>query len=139
MVKEVEDGASTRAYRLAANHDGLGHGCRRFILFGFRHRRQDGRAGNHQSGAGCRCFINHAGVSLRFGTDGRSLAEEGYAPVWLNEGELKEDEPPKRGNLFSGAAMLAGVGAAKLLPGRFYLFLVSSGGFAMLFSYPNFP
>jgi L-asparagine transporter-like permease len=60
----------------------------------------------------------------------RSLAEEGYAPVWL-----KEDETPKRGLLFSGAAMFAGVGAARILPGRFYLFLVSSGGFALLFSY----
>lgn len=61
----------------------------------------------------------------------RSLAEVGYAPAWLKE----EREVPKRGILFSGAGMLAGVGLAYLLPQRIYLFLVSSGGFALLFTY----
>lgn len=61
----------------------------------------------------------------------RSLAEVGYAPAWLKETQ----EVPKRGILFSGAGMLAGMGLAYLLPQRIYLFLVSSGGFALLFIY----
>lgn len=61
----------------------------------------------------------------------RSLAEEGYAPSWLRENM----EVPKRGILFSGACMLIGVGFGYVLPNRFYIFLVSSGGFALLFTY----
>jgi AAT family amino acid transporter len=60
-----------------------------------------------------------------------SLAGEGYAPLWLKE----DDKVPRRGIIFSGLAMLAGVGVAHILPNRFYLFLVSSGGFALLFAY----
>lgn len=60
-----------------------------------------------------------------------SLAEEGYAPNWLKE----KKGVPRRGIVFSGIAMLAGIGAANILPNRFYLFLVSSGGFSLLFSY----
>ncbi|MCX7709070.1 MAG: amino acid permease [Clostridia bacterium] len=61
----------------------------------------------------------------------RSLAEEGHAPKWIRD----RREIPYRGILFSGAAMLFGFGLAFLLPEHIYLFLVSSGGFALLFTY----
>ncbi len=60
----------------------------------------------------------------------RSLAAEGHAPGWLKD----EKEVPVRGIMFSGISMLAGLGIGLLLP-RVYLFLVSSGGFALLFTY----
>jgi L-asparagine transporter-like permease len=60
----------------------------------------------------------------------RSLAGEGLAPGWLKD----KKDVPHRGILFSGLAMLAGLGIGLLLP-RVYLFLVSSGGFALLFTY----
>lgn len=60
----------------------------------------------------------------------RSLADEGLAPVWLKD----ERDVPYRGILFSGLAMLLGLGLGQLFP-RIYLFLVSSGGFALLFTY----
>ncbi|HEY3425286.1 MAG TPA: amino acid permease, partial [Negativicutes bacterium] len=61
----------------------------------------------------------------------RSLANEGYAPGWLKDvGDI-----PRRGILFSGVAMLMGLGLGLILPQQVYLFLVSSGGFALLFSY----
>ncbi len=60
----------------------------------------------------------------------RSLADEGHAPKWLKDSR----NVPYRGILFSGLSMLAGLGAGMLLP-RVYLFLVSSGGFALLFTY----
>ena len=60
----------------------------------------------------------------------RSLAEEGLAPVWLKD----KKDVPYRGILFSGLAMLLGLGFGLLLP-RVYLFLISSGGFALLFTY----
>lgn len=61
----------------------------------------------------------------------RSLAKEGYAPSWFKE----KTSVPKRGILFSGVAMLLGVASGNLLPGKFYIFLVSSGGFSLLFVY----
>lgn len=61
----------------------------------------------------------------------RSLAKEGQAPVWLRESQ----EVPKRGILFTGLAMLVGVSLAFVLPKQVYVFLVSSGGFTLLFSY----
>ncbi len=61
----------------------------------------------------------------------RSLADSGYAPSWLRE----NSDVPRRGILFSGAGMLAGVGLANVLPSQVYIFLVSSGGFALLFVY----
>jgi AAT family amino acid transporter len=61
----------------------------------------------------------------------RSLADEGHAPAWLRD----ESDIPVRGICFSGASMLAGLGLGLLLPEAVYLFLVSSGGFALLFSY----
>ncbi len=60
----------------------------------------------------------------------RSLAEEHLAPVWLKD----KNDVPYRGILFSGSAMLLGLGLGLLLP-RVYLFLISSGGFALLFTY----
>lgn len=60
----------------------------------------------------------------------RSLASENLAPKWLKE----DSNVPYRGILFSGFAMLMGLGFGLLLP-RVYLFLVSSGGFALLLTY----
>ncbi|MGE5453844.1 MAG: amino acid permease, partial [Methylocystaceae bacterium] len=60
----------------------------------------------------------------------RSLANEGLAPNWLKD----KKDIPYRGILFSGIAMLLGLGFGLLLP-RVYLFLISSGGFAVLFTY----
>ncbi len=60
----------------------------------------------------------------------RSLADEGLAPALLKE----HTDVPYRGILFSGFAMLAGLGLGLLLP-RVYLFLISAGGFALLFTY----
>lgn len=61
----------------------------------------------------------------------RSLADAGHAPsVLIDRGEV-----PLRGILFSGVAMLAAVSLGYLLPRQIYLFLVSSGGFSLLFVY----
>lgn len=60
----------------------------------------------------------------------RSLADEKQAPNWL----VDKRDVPKKGILFSGAAMLAGLGIGLMFP-RVYLFLISSGGFALLFTY----
>ncbi|SDM55649.1 amino acid transporter, AAT family [Dendrosporobacter quercicolus] len=61
----------------------------------------------------------------------RSLADEGHAPEWIKD----RGDIPRRGILFSGAAMLTGLGLAFLLPEQVYLFLVSAGGFSLLASY----
>ena len=61
----------------------------------------------------------------------RSLADEGHAPKLLKDAS----DVPYRGILFSGAAMLAAFGVAFLLPEQVYVFLVSSGGFSLLFTY----
>jgi len=60
----------------------------------------------------------------------RSIADEGHAPKWLKD----ERNVPYRGILFSGFAMLLGLGFGLLVP-RVYLFLISAGGFALLFTY----
>jgi L-asparagine transporter-like permease len=60
----------------------------------------------------------------------RSLTDEGHAPKWLND----EKEVPYRGILFSGIAMLLGLGFGLLFP-RVYLVLITTGGFALLFTY----
>lgn len=60
----------------------------------------------------------------------RSLADEGHAPEWLKD----ETDVPYRGILFSGFGMLLGLGLGLLFP-KVYLFLISSGGFALLFTY----
>lgn len=61
----------------------------------------------------------------------RSLADSGHAPAVL----IDKGDVPLRGILFSGAAMLASVSLGYLLPKQIYLFLVSSGGFSLLFVY----
>lgn len=61
----------------------------------------------------------------------RSLAEEGHTPAWMRD----RTDIPYRGILVSGGSMLAGLGLGMLLPQGVYLFLVSSGGFSLLFSY----
>jgi len=60
----------------------------------------------------------------------QSLADEGLAPKWLKD----KTDVPYRGIIFTGISMLAGLGIGFLFP-NVYLFLVSSGGFAMLFTY----
>jgi L-asparagine transporter-like permease len=60
----------------------------------------------------------------------RSLADDGLAPALLKD----KTEVPYRGIIFSGLAMLLGLGLGLLLP-RVYLFLISAGGFALLFTY----
>lgn len=60
----------------------------------------------------------------------RSLAEENLAPQWLKD----EREVPYRGILFSGLSMLVALGLGFLVP-SVYVFLISSGGFALLFTY----
>lgn len=60
----------------------------------------------------------------------RSLADEGHAPGFLKD----HRDVPYRGILFSGAGMLVGLGFGMMFP-RAYLFLISSGGFATLYTY----
>ena len=60
----------------------------------------------------------------------RSLTDEGHAPKWLKD----ESDVPYRGILFSGLAMLLGLGFGLFFP-RVYLVLITSGGFALLFTY----
>lgn len=60
----------------------------------------------------------------------RSLADEGHAPKWL----IDKSDVPYRGILFSGFSMILGLSLGYMLP-RVYLFLISSGGFAILFTY----
>lgn len=60
----------------------------------------------------------------------RSLTDEGHAPRWLKD----ERDVPYRGILFSGLAMLLGLGFGLLFP-RVYLVLISTGGFALIFTY----
>lgn len=61
----------------------------------------------------------------------RSLAIDRHAPSWLKD----EGNIPRRGILFSGTGMLAGMTLGFILPKTVYLFLISSGGFSLLFSY----
>ncbi len=72
------------------------------------------------------------GAMFGIGRMMRSLAEEGDAPRWLRD----RTDVPYRGILFSGLGMLAGLWFGLLLP-RVYLFLISSGGFALLFTYAS--
>ena len=60
----------------------------------------------------------------------RSLADEKQAPSWL----IDKKDVPYRGILSSGITMLFGLAIGLLFP-RVYLFLISSGGFALLFTY----
>ncbi len=60
----------------------------------------------------------------------RSLTDEGHAPKWLKD----EKDVPYRGILFSGLAMLLGLAFGLLFP-RVYLVLITTGGFALIFTY----
>nr|WP_312289774.1 amino acid permease [Clostridium chromiireducens] len=60
----------------------------------------------------------------------RSLADEGDAPKWLKD----KNDIPYKAIVFSGLSMLLGLGFGLLFP-RIYLFLVTSSGFALLFTY----
>lgn len=62
-----------------------------------------------------------------------SLAREGQAPAFL--ARTAPGGAPRPALLASAAMMLVGVVLAFLLPRQVYLFLASSGGFALLFSY----
>ncbi len=70
-------------------------------------------------------------ATFGLGRMARSLADAGHAPAFL----VDKGDVPLRGILFSGAAMLASVSLGYLLPKQIYLFLVSSGGFSLLFVY----
>ncbi|MFP4015982.1 MAG: amino acid permease, partial [Halanaerobiales bacterium] len=61
----------------------------------------------------------------------RSLAADGHAPRWLRD----QGEVPYRGIIFSGIAMLAALAMGYILPEQVYIFLISSGGFSLLFVY----
>lgn len=60
----------------------------------------------------------------------RSLEMEGHAPNWLRD----KRNVPYRGITFSGLAMLLGLGFGLMFP-RVYLVLITTGGFALLFTY----
>jgi len=60
----------------------------------------------------------------------RSLSDEGHAPVWMKD----KKDVPYRGILFSGLSMLIGLFFGLLFP-RAYLVLITSGGFALIFTY----
>lgn len=60
----------------------------------------------------------------------RSLAEDGLSPAWLKD----KKDVPYRGILFSGLSMLLALWFGMFFP-SVYLFLISAGGFAILFSY----
>lgn len=60
----------------------------------------------------------------------RSLVEAGLGPSLLKD----KTDVPYRGILFSGLCMLISLFVGLLFP-RVYLFLISSGGFALLFTY----
>ena len=60
----------------------------------------------------------------------RSLSDEGHAPNWLKD----KRDVPYRGILFSGLSMLIGLFFGLLFP-RAYLVLITSGGFALIFTY----
>lgn len=61
----------------------------------------------------------------------RSLADNGDAPAFL----IDRGDVPLKGIIFSGLAMLLSVSLSFILPDRIYIFLVSSGGFSLLFAY----
>lgn len=60
----------------------------------------------------------------------RALTYEGHAPKWLED----NTDVPHRGIIVSGFAMLLGLGFGHLFP-SVYLVLITSGGFALLFTY----
>ena len=61
----------------------------------------------------------------------RSLAAEGHTPAFLKD----KGDIPYKGIIFSGLSMMLGLGLSFFLPKSIYIFLVSSGGFSLLFTY----
>lgn len=60
-----------------------------------------------------------------------SLADDGYTPKWVKD----NTDIPKKCIIFSGIAMLIAFLSSFVLPERVYVFLVSSGGYSLLFAY----
>lgn len=63
----------------------------------------------------------------------QSLAQDGHAPALFKQ--VTAAGGPRNALLASAGGMLVGVVLARVLPQQVYLFLVSSAGFALLFSY----
>lgn len=61
----------------------------------------------------------------------RSLADKGHAPSWLKD----KGDIPYRGIIFSGVAMIFALFLSFILPAEVYIFLTSSGGYSLLFTY----
>ncbi len=70
-------------------------------------------------------------ATFGLGRMARSIADAGNAPAIL----IDKGEVPLRGILFSGISMFVGAALSYVLPRSIYIFLVSSGGFAILFTY----
>jgi L-asparagine transporter-like permease len=83
--------------------------------------------------------LEQLGVALTLSRADLTLTVEGrglrglQAPAAFKR--ISADGMPRPAILASGAGMLVGVVLAFLLPKQVYVFLVSSGGFALLFSY----
>lgn len=60
-----------------------------------------------------------------------SLANDGYTPRWVRD----KTDIPKKCIIFSGIAMLIAFLSSFILPQKVYVFLVSSGGYSLLFAY----
>lgn len=60
-----------------------------------------------------------------------SLAHEGYAPRWIKD----KKNIPNKCIIYSGLAMLVAFLSSFVLPEKVYVFLVSSGGYSLLFAY----
>ena len=94
------------------------------------------RQGVHWAGTAINAVLISASLSAMLaavfglGRMIRSLTDEGHAPKWLKDSH----DVPYRGILFSGVAMLLGLGFGHLFS-RVYLVLIASGGFALLFTY----
>lgn len=61
----------------------------------------------------------------------QSLSDVGYAPKWIKD----KGNIPYRGIIFSGVSMMLALCMSVILPEELYIFLVSSGGFSLLFTY----
>ena len=60
-----------------------------------------------------------------------SLAQDGYAPKWIKD----KNDIPSKCIIYSGAAILLAFLSSFILPKKVYVFLVSSGGYSLLFAY----
>lgn len=90
-----------------------------------------GRIGNVMSAVLVSAIISTMlGTMFAAGRMMRSLAEERHAPKWAKD----SGEIPYRGILLSGLCMLIALWIGNLLP-HVYVFLLSSSGFTILFTY----